>query len=115
VAESRGRNSDTLLYTGGFLSFFDLFSISCHRTETTFYDPDDVVGYPLKSLNDEYRRAVDRDQAIRLGPILARTPVSHVEYFNSGRIMRPIAERLARLATDIPQSRRGRRRFRAPR
>ena len=67
------------------------------------YDPDDIVGYPLKSLNDEYRRAVDRDQAIRVGPILGRTPVSHIEYFNSRRIMRPIAERLARLATDIPR------------
>jgi hypothetical protein len=58
----------------------------------------------------DHAAAIERhrqhDRAIRVGPILGRTPVSHVEYFNSRRIIRPIAERLARLATDIP--RRGR-------
>jgi len=26
-----------------------------------FYDPDDIVAYPLRTLNDEYKHAVDRD------------------------------------------------------
>jgi hypothetical protein len=69
-----------------------------------FYDPDDIVAYPLKALNEQYRRAVDRDQVVRVGaPILARTPVSHVAYLNSPRIIRPIAERLACLVTKIPR------------
>lgn len=70
-----------------------------------FYDPDDIVAYPLRTLNDEYKHAVDRDQPVRLGPpILGSTPISHVAYFNSRRIIGPIAERLALLAgADIPR------------
>jgi hypothetical protein len=63
-----------------------------------FYDPDDIVAYPLRDLNTEYRRAVDADQSVHVGPpLLGRTPVSHVGYFNSRKVMRPIAQRLARL------------------
>jgi hypothetical protein len=63
-----------------------------------FYDPDDIVAYPLRDLNVEYRRAVDADQAVHVGPpMLGRTPVSHVGYFNSRKVMRPIARRLAML------------------
>lgn len=61
-----------------------------------FYDPDDIVAYPLRDLNAHHREAVDRDQAVHVGPpLLGRTPVSHVAYFNSRKIMRSIAEGLA--------------------
>jgi hypothetical protein len=63
-----------------------------------FYDPDDIVAYPLRTLNKHYSHAVDSDRAVRVGlPGLAGTPVSHVAYFNSRKIMRPIAQRLALL------------------
>ena len=70
-----------------------------------FYDPDDIIAYPLKTLNEQYQRAVDRDEPVRLGPpLLGGTPASHIAYFNSPKIIRPIAHRLARLAgADIPQ------------
>ena len=63
-----------------------------------FYDPDDIIAYPLRDLNAQYRRAVDADQAVHVGPpMLGRTPVSHIGYFNSRKVMRPIARRLALL------------------
>lgn len=63
-----------------------------------FYDPDDIVAYPLRDLNDQYRKAVDADQAVHVGPpLFGRTPVSHVGYLNSRKVMRPIARRLAQL------------------
>jgi hypothetical protein len=61
-----------------------------------FYDPDDIVAYPLRTLNGHYANAVDADQKVSVGPpILGKTPVSHVAYLNSRKIMRPIAQRLA--------------------
>jgi hypothetical protein len=63
-----------------------------------FHDPDDIVAYPLRTLNAHYAEAVDRDQAVSVGPpILGNTPVSHVAYLNSRKVMRPIAQRLAML------------------
>lgn len=65
-----------------------------------FYDPDDIVGYPLKSLSSEYDCAVNEDRAVYVGPpILRRTPISHVAYWNDPAVMRPIAQRLAQLLT----------------
>ncbi|WP_156747273.1 hypothetical protein [Mycobacterium sp. E2462] len=61
-----------------------------------FHDPDDIVAYPLRTLNKHYAEAVDRDQAVSVGPpLLGDTPVSHVAYLNSRKVMRPIAQRLA--------------------
>jgi hypothetical protein len=68
-----------------------------------YHHPDDIVAYPLKILNPTYNDAVDRNQPVRLGPpILGSTPISHVAYFNSRTILRPIAQRLARRATHSP-------------
>lgn len=56
------------------------------------------LAYPLRSLNKHYSEAVDSDLPVHAGPpLLGRTPVSHVAYFNSRNIMRPIAQRLALL------------------
>jgi hypothetical protein len=64
-----------------------------------FHDPDDIVAYPLRTLNAHYADAVDSDQAVSVGPlILGNTPVSHVAYLNSRKVMRPIAQRLAMLS-----------------
>jgi len=63
-----------------------------------FHDPDDIVAYPLRTLNAHYAEAVDYDQAVSVGPpFLGNTPVSHVAYLNSRKVMRPIAQRLAML------------------
>ncbi|WP_156689330.1 hypothetical protein [Mycobacterium sp. Marseille-P9652] len=68
-----------------------------------FHDPDDIVAYPLRTLNAHYADAVDCDQAVSVGPpILGNTPVSHVAYFNSRKVMRPIAQRLAMFTQPAP-------------
>jgi hypothetical protein len=60
------------------------------------HHPDDIVADPLRTLNAHYAQAVDRDQAVSMGPpILGNTPVSRVAYLNSRKLMRPIARRLA--------------------
>jgi hypothetical protein len=60
------------------------------------YDPDDVIGYPLKSLCSRYRAAVTEDVPVDVGSILERwNPLSHLGYWNDGKVADSIAEGLA--------------------
>jgi len=67
-----------------------------------FYDRDDVIGYPLGTLNDAYRRSVDRDVEVNVGGLLSsRTPLSHVAYWTDDDVTEPIAKGLARVWRDV--------------
>lgn len=58
-----------------------------------FYDPDDILGYPLKPINDEYKQAVSRDIAINVGGILAAwNPASHNGYWTDNDFTKPVAK-----------------------
>ncbi len=47
-----------------------------------FYDPDDVLGYPLKCINEAYGRTVSKDIAVNVGSILTSwNPASHMCYW----------------------------------
>ena len=60
-----------------------------------FFDPDDVLGYPLKPLSQEYRRTVSRDIAINVGGIAAnRNPLSNSEYWTDNDFTKPVARLL---------------------
>lgn len=60
------------------------------------YDPDDVIGYPLRPLNAGYRAAVTEDRPIDVGSLLTRlNPLSHVGYWDNGRVAEAIADSLA--------------------
>jgi hypothetical protein len=60
------------------------------------YDPDDVIGYPLRALNSSYRAAVTEDRPVDVGSLFTRwNPLSHVGYWNNGRVADAIAESLA--------------------
>jgi len=62
-----------------------------------FYDRDDVIGYPLKSLNPLYRQAVKRDVEINAGGLLSSwNPLSHLGYLTDGDALKPVAEGLYR-------------------
>ncbi|MGA8993841.1 MAG: hypothetical protein WB441_06005 [Nocardioidaceae bacterium] len=62
------------------------------------YDPDDVVAFPLRGLSPQYAHAVDRDEAVDVGPrLLASTPVSHIAYWNDPAVIGPIARTVAGL------------------
>jgi len=61
-----------------------------------FYDPDDVLAFPLKGLSEHYDAAVDEDRAVSVGAlVIGMSPVSHVAYWNDAAVIRPIAQSLA--------------------
>ncbi|HET9941333.1 MAG TPA: chemotaxis protein [Candidatus Eisenbacteria bacterium] len=60
------------------------------------YDPDDVIGYPLRELNSGYRRAVTEDRPVSAGSLWTGwTPLSHVGYWSNDRLAVSIATDLA--------------------
>lgn len=68
-----------------------------------FYDPDDVLGWPLQPLSAGYRTLVE-DRAINAGGgvagLLARSwnPLSHNNYWEDGAVLDAVAAMLRRLA-----------------
>jgi hypothetical protein len=70
-----------------------------------YYDPDDVLGWPLKPLSASYNKAVTEDVAINVGGIFSSwTPQSHGEYWTDNSFTHPLADLIERLAgvSDIP-------------
>jgi hypothetical protein len=62
-----------------------------------FYDEDDVIEYPLKTLNGAYRKAVKADRAVNAGGLLSSwNSASHLGYWTVNDVTKPIAEGLAR-------------------
>ena len=60
------------------------------------YDPDDVIGYPLRELNPRYRSVVTEDRPVSTGSWLTGgTPLSHVAYWNDSALAVAIARDLA--------------------
>ena len=52
-----------------------------------FYDPDDVIGSPLRPLNARYAAAVTEDRPVDVGSWLTRwNPLSHTGYWNDKRV-----------------------------
>jgi len=63
-----------------------------------FYDPDDILAYPLKSLSRSYDEAVTEDLAINVGGIMQSwNPTSHSGYFDDNDFIAPVARALADL------------------
>lgn len=72
--------------------------ISVSGEWVNFYDPDDIVGYPLKSLNDSYGKAVARDVVVNAGGLLNFwNPSCHAYYWTDAQVVKPIAKSLAKL------------------
>lgn len=60
------------------------------------YDPDDVIGYPLRGLNARYRETVTEDRSVSVGSILTGwNPMSHVGYWNSRGVADQIGDEIA--------------------
>jgi hypothetical protein len=67
-----------------------------------FYDPDDVIGYPLRGLNDAYKASVTKDVALNAGGLLASwNPLSHNGYWTDDDVTKPIARSLAKVWRDL--------------
>lgn len=70
-----------------------------------FYDRDDVVGFPIKTLNEKYREVVTEDREVNSGRMLADlTPLSHIGYWTDRDIVGPIADALNRVWETINPS-----------
>lgn len=63
-----------------------------------FYDPDDVLAFPIKTLNDAYARAVTADRPVDVGDLATSwNPLSHLEYWADPDIIGPIATGIRRM------------------
>jgi len=57
-----------------------------------FFDPDDVLGWPLRPINAAYAKVVNSDQRINVGgPVTGWTPASHLAYWADRRFARQVA------------------------
>jgi hypothetical protein len=69
-----------------------------HAGWENYYDPDDIIGYPLKSLNPAYTAAVKRDVPVNAGGLLTSwNPGSHIAYWEDNDVTVPITKKLADL------------------
>jgi hypothetical protein len=67
-----------------------------------FYDRDDVLGFPVKAINDKYKAAVKEDVEVNSGNILTNwTPFSHNGYWTDDEVTKPIAMALASMWKSI--------------
>ncbi len=65
------------------------------------YDKDDVIAYPLKSINQQWSQVVSEDIAINVGgPLTSWNPLSHRGYWQNRRVHRLIAQFLATLVAN---------------
>lgn len=69
-----------------------------------FYDPDDVLGYPVKPLCAAYEaNAQVEDHAVNVGGLLTSwNPVSHAEYWTDDDFTEPVAEQIKNVLAQIP-------------
>lgn len=58
-----------------------------------FYDPDDILGYPLKAINDAYRKVVNQDIPINVGGLFSSwNPMSHTKYWTDNDFTKPVSK-----------------------
>jgi hypothetical protein len=57
-----------------------------------FFDPDDVLGYPLKPLSPSYGETVSADIEVNVGGLFTSwNPISHTEYWTDDDFTKPVA------------------------
>lgn len=62
------------------------------------YDPDDVIGYPLRPVNPRYARCVSEDRSVEVGSWLTGwNPLSHTAYWSNHSLGNAIGADVARL------------------
>lgn len=60
-----------------------------------YYDQDDAVGFPLKTLNAAYGKMITRDAQVNVGGLLQSwNPLSHFGYWTDRDVIGPVARKL---------------------
>ena len=113
-------NFERMNWLTGFITFgcnIPLFTFACRRVVPisfppprlptrlkpkarwlNYYDPHDVLAWPLKPVNAAYDRTVQADVAINVGGALSgRTPFSHLQYWTDPRFTSEVADYLLTL------------------
>jgi pimeloyl-ACP methyl ester carboxylesterase len=72
-------------------------------------DDEDIIGYPLRELNPQYKDAVDMDYVTEIGGVISMgNPISHIGYWEDSNAIKPIAYKLMldylRIHQDRPYS-----------
>jgi len=58
-----------------------------------YYDPDDILGYPLKAINPDYANTVDDDIAINVGGVCTHwNPACHGTYWTDNNFTKPVSK-----------------------
>jgi len=58
-----------------------------------YYDPDDVLGYPLKAINADYGKVVTKDIPINVGGVFSSwNPLAHGGYWTDNSFTKPVAK-----------------------
>ena len=61
-----------------------------------YFDPDDVLGWPLQPLSPAYKAAVVVDKPINAGgPLNSWTPMSHSAYWTDSSFLRPVTKAIS--------------------
>jgi hypothetical protein len=67
-----------------------------------FYDPDDVLGYPLKPIYNNHAQLKLTDIPINVGSILTSwNPMSHLGYWTDNDFTKPVSEFLCTVLSEI--------------
>ena len=60
-----------------------------------YYDKNDVIGYPLKTINAAYSAAVKEDRVVSVGNLFTTlTPLCHTQYWTDRNVTSPLATAL---------------------
>jgi hypothetical protein len=66
------------------------------------FDEDDILGYPLRGINAQYKKVVTEDRAISVGGLFTGwNPAAHTEYWTDDDFTKPVASVLNKIARDI--------------
>jgi hypothetical protein len=67
-----------------------------------YYDPQDVLGFPLKPVNSQYEQLVSVEEALNIGGILTFwNPASHIRYLRSKKINKKISGYIEKVLKNI--------------
>ncbi|MBD2109995.1 hypothetical protein [Nodosilinea sp. FACHB-13] len=67
-----------------------------------FFSRNDLLGYPIKDINELYKKTVLDEREVQVGNLLTRwNPLCHNEYWKSRAVTQPIASSLASLWRQI--------------